>query len=424
MDFEDFGNRGQAISDFLGAGTFASPYHHECGKLEAERITIELGEVSLDDAALLQPADALEDGRGSEVDAPTDLSVGHARIGLQDPQNCDVGFVEGHTVRIRTGELLVPMKRLLRSIAPLYFVWRKVRLSRVGRSVAGAFGNRITTRRLERLESSASAADPSYAFEWPYARELLARTGLLGSHGTALDIAAGDGVTQSVVLPLYRDHGWSGIAIEQDATRFALLQHTYSKYPQVTLHRSLVTPQTIVGTLRALNAPLEPAFVNIDIDSFDLPVIDALLSAFRPCILDIEINEKIPPPVRFAVKFQTFEYDEGHRYGCSLCAATDIIISYGYRLAGVQYNNAFFVRDDVAERAGIANADPVEAYHFGYLTKPDRRRWFPWNDEMSGVLDLKPDEAVRWLADRFGNRVSYVLQTTPLKREQLHDDVV
>jgi hypothetical protein len=231
--------------------------------------------------------------------------------------------------------------------------WRRwLRLTRAGRALALARRSRLTPARLARHAHAASTPDPSHASEWTHLRTLLERLDLLDA-GFAVDLAAGDGVTSSCTLPLFRDHGWWGLAIEGDPTRFALLEHAYLGLARVTPRRAWVSPDGSARLLRELAVPRDFALLNIDIDSYDLDVAAAILAEFRPIVVDLEINEKIPPPVRFAVRYGThFRWDEGHCYGCSLAAACDVVGAMGYRLEGLEYNNAFFVREDVAARFG------------------------------------------------------------------------
>ncbi len=302
---------------------------------------------------------------------------------------------------------------------PVYSLWRRARLSRWGRALAGLRAGLITDRRLARHAQLATMVDdPSYASEWPYLRGLLTRLAMLDD-GFAVDIAAGDGVNSSTTLPLFRDHGWRGLAVECDPARFSLLRHAYRDFAGVATDPRRVTPDGVADLLRKHGVPLDFQLLNLDIDSFDLDVVAAILAAgFRPLVIDMEVNEKIPPPVRFAVRYSpTFEWDESHFYGCSLAGALDVLSTAGYRLEGLQYNNAFFVRDDVATRAGISGLSAEEAYRSGYAGRSDRRTLFPWNADMEDLLACDPCEAVTRIGRRFARRHGFLLQLEPLGAE-------
>lgn len=55
---------------------------------------IEHGDITLDEALALHALDALEDGRGAEIDLAGNLLDGETRVLLQAAQNLDVGFVQ------------------------------------------------------------------------------------------------------------------------------------------------------------------------------------------------------------------------------------------------------------------------------------------------------------------------------------------
>lgn len=309
------------------------------------------------------------------------------------------------------------MPTLLHRYPGVYRLWRALRLSRGGRALAGARGRRLTPARLARHAAATRTPDPSYAAEWTHLRAVVERIGAV-EPGFAVDLAAGDGVTSSCTLPLFRDRGWSGLAVECDPVRFALLAHAYRGFGRVRLARRRVTPGDAAAVLAEHGVPREFTVLNLDLDSYDLAVAEAILPVFRPLVVDLEINEKVPPPVRFAVRYTPdFRWDEGHCYGCSLAAAWDVLHTLGYRLEGVEYNNAFFVRADVAERRGIPEAAPETAYRKGYAERADRGRLFPWNRDMDDLLGCAPGEAVSRLERRFRLvRASYALQLEPLER--------
>jgi hypothetical protein len=180
-----------------------------------------------------------------------------------------------------------------------------------------------------------------------------------------------------------------------------------------------VTPDDVAGVLREHGVPPDFEVLNLDLDSFDLPVARALLEGFRPVVVDLEVNEKVPPPVRFAVRYSPgLAWDESHCYGCSLSAAHDVLRRAGYRLEGLEYNNAFFVRGDEAEAVGIEDLEPADAYRRGYAERADRRALFPWNADVDDLHAAEPEEVVRELRRRFRrSRARFALQTEPLGRD-------
>ena len=62
---------------------------------------------------------------------------------------------------------------------------------------------------------------------------------------------------------------------------------------------------------------------------------------FRPKVISMEINEKIPPPIYFAAKFNEndkWEKDD-HFYGCSITAAADLLIKNGENNENQKHNS-------------------------------------------------------------------------------------
>jgi hypothetical protein len=148
----------------------------------------------------------------------------------------------------------------------------------------------------------------------------------------------------------------------------------------------------LVGALlRAFDVSDDFAFLNLDIDSFELAVADAMIrEGYRPRVISMEINERIPPPVSsFAVSCDpAFVWGEDAFYGCSISAAVECLTSHDDRLIRVEYNNAVFVRHD--RLGGLRAADPAEAYRDRYAAPPDRPTLFPWQRDYADWLTLPP----------------------------------
>jgi hypothetical protein len=119
---------------------------------------------------------------------------------------------------------------------------------------------------------------------------------------TAVDIGAGDGRTGSNTLALFKS-GWRGVGVEWDARRFAKLAAVYERLPKVSACRLRVTPENVAALLEAYGIEREFGVLSVDIDSYDYWVLDAVLARYRPGIVVTEINEKIPPPIRFSVSY-------------------------------------------------------------------------------------------------------------------------
>ena len=242
----------------------------------------------------------------------------------------------------------------------------------------------------------AESVDGSYAGEFDHIDKLLGTLGIQG--GYVVDIAAADGFTQSSTLGLFKRPEWAGLAVEMDPKKFATLAFIYANFPRARLSRSRVTPLNIRSLLECFEVPKDFDLLNLDIDSYDLYVVESMLKAeFRPKIISMEINEKIPPPIFFTVDYDESHYWQmDHFFGCSILAAATIVKPFGYVLQNLVYNNAFFVRNDIAfNRISDMNVD--DAYINGYVNAPGRDALFPWNTDVNCLLEYSADQSFDFL---------------------------
>lgn len=216
-----------------------------------------------------------------------------------------------------------------------------------------------------------------------------------------MDIAASDGVDQSNTFTLYR-RGWTGLAVEADPARFRALAAVHARTTGIGLARTLVTPENVVALLQAHDIPREFGFLSFDIDGFDAFVLDALLDAFRPSLICAEINEKIPPPLRFTVLARPgYEYRGDHFFGQSIGELAHLAARHDYDLVQLHYNNAFLVPRERGLGGGLS---AEEAYRAGYAEQPDRRERFPYNADVEPLQTLAPEDAVAFVDRLFADR--------------------
>ena len=213
---------------------------------------------------------------------------------------------------------------------------------------------------------------------------------------TAVDIGAGDGVRGSNTYALFVK-GWRGVGFEGDERRARRLARAYKNFEGVAARHALVTPANVASLLKEHGVPREFGVLSLDIDSYDYWVLDAILKEFRPRIVVTEINEKIPPPVRFVVSYDPHFRLQHHFFGYSIASLEDLCARHGYALITLEYNNAFITPRELARDAA---RDAAPLYHAGYLERPDRRERFPDNHDMEALHSMTPEEAIRFL-DKF-----------------------
>lgn len=209
-----------------------------------------------------------------------------------------------------------------------------------------------------------------------------------------VDIAASDGITMSNTYFLYQ-LGWSGLAVEYDSKKFAYLAHHYSDFTNVNLSKSMVTPDNVIALLKAHSVPEKFGLLNLDIDGYDYFVLNAILTEFRPSIICTEINEKIPPPLKFTVKWHpTYVWANDHFYGQSICQLNLLCEKYNYSLVELHYNNAFLIPQEISPYPSLT---PEEAYTTGYLNRADRKQKFPWNSNVEEIHNLSAQETLNYV---------------------------
>lgn len=213
-----------------------------------------------------------------------------------------------------------------------------------------------------------------------------------------VDIAASDGIRMSNTYALYQA-GWGGLAVEYNAGRFSSLAAGYLELPGVNLARCMVTPENVVSLLAANQAPEQFDFLNLDIDGYDYFVLEKILEKYRPRLICTEINEKIPPPIKFTVKWDPgFAWVMDHFYGQSISQLHMLAAKFDYALVELHYNNAFLIP---VEYSPWTSLSAEEAYRIGYVEKPDRRKKFPWNEDMEGLLHMPPEEGLSFIKGCF-----------------------
>ena len=216
-----------------------------------------------------------------------------------------------------------------------------------------------------------------------------------------VDIGASDGVSSSSTLEFAKMPNWHGLSIEYDDNKFSKLQYVYRKYKNISLANKKVTPDSIVDILLDYEVPKNFSFLNIDIDSYDLEVSMSLFQlGYRPDIVSIEINEKIPPPIYFNVKYDQEHFWHGdHFFGCSLTAAVEEFSKFDYLLAEFRLNNAIFV--NLIKFPELTPKNASNAYEEGYKSIKNRKELFKYNHDVEILHELNNDEKIVFINNLF-----------------------
>ncbi len=229
--------------------------------------------------------------------------------------------------------------------------------------------------------------------------------------GYYVDIGASDGWSSSATFPFAKNNNFSGLSIELDDKKFKKMQFVYSKFVNAYISKSKVTPDNVNEVLDKFDVPQNFDILNLDIDSYDLFVIKKLLESYRPKIISMEINEKIPPPIYFTVTYDENHFWKGdHFFGCSLQAAYEELVEFDYKLHTVMYNNAIFIPKDI--NLNFQNLTVEEFYKDGYVNKPDRKEKFSYNSDVDVLLDMKQEDTIIFLNNFFKDyRGMFILES-------------
>jgi len=220
------------------------------------------------------------------------------------------------------------------------------------------------------------------------------------SNGYYVDIGASDGWSSSSTFTFAKSKNFSGLSIELDDKKFKKMQYIYKNFQNAHLSKTKVTPLNILDLLNEFDVPQNFDILNLDIDSYDLFVIKKLLESYRPKIISMEINEKIPPPIYFTVTYDENHFWKGdHFFGCSLQAAYEEVSKFDYNLYTVVYNNAIFIPKEM--NLEFQNLTVAKFYKDGYVNKSDRKEKFSYNSDVDVLLDMKQEDAIIFLNNFF-----------------------
>lgn len=133
------------------------------------------------------------------------------------------------------------------------------------------------------------------------------------------------------------DDGWNGIQVDANNEDNPIIRKLY------------VTPDNILPEMKKWNVPMYFDFLNIDIDSFDLDIMEKIVSVYRPAVICTEFNSAIDPSLSVKLKYEPgYIWDETSKYGYSFGAAIKFCNNHGYVIILNHIEqNLFLVRNDL-----------------------------------------------------------------------------
>lgn len=202
-----------------------------------------------------------------------------------------------------------------------------------------------------------------------------------------VDIGAGDGDTDSNTACLARS-GWRGLFAEMDPEKTPSLRINHGGTPGVHIFDGKVTPPIVASLLRAAAIPEDFAYLSLDIDGYDLDVLAAIIEGgFKPRVITVEINEVVPPPVIFSVKYsESYRYNLSYFFGASLQAFYNYLIPWGYRFIRLNYNNAYFAAEEICESRRWYGKETLSAWVNEYASFGEGHRRDVYRPELNAQL--------------------------------------
>jgi len=170
--------------------------------------------------------------------------------------------------------------------------------------------------------------------------------------GYCVDVGAHDGLYLSNTANLIKHHGWGGLLIECNPTRYAKLVENMQGVAEVVCSDTPVAlsgDNTLDALLDRAGAPARFELLSIDVDGIDYHLWDSL-DRHTPLVVIVEYNPSIPNHVRYVQP-----RDPGINHGNSLLSLIELGRARGYQPVYVTETNLIVVSDAVVGRLGITD---------------------------------------------------------------------
>lgn len=207
--------------------------------------------------------------------------------------------------------------------------------------------------------------------------EIFRRIGI--KNRICVEIGCGNGIENNTHYLILQ--GWRGIWVDGSSKNIQAVKKGAgipNGHADLALIEGFATPDSVnnlmqkgLDHLKVENMP-QVDFFSLDIDSYDLAVLEAL-DVIQPRVICAEYNAKFPPPLKLAVPYGKDKGWNGNDYmGASLAAIAEVLDEKGYDLVccNVSAANAFFVLR--SENEGRIPVYPIEElyqparYHLVY----------------------------------------------------------
>jgi hypothetical protein len=216
-----------------------------------------------------------------------------------------------------------------------------------------------------------------------------------------VDIGAGD-LRSFSNSRAFLDRGFKGICIEASAFTAAKALEEIRDYKlDVTYLKAPANPSNIVSLLDCLSTPIYYSLLSIDIDSFEPWLLRAILTKYRPAVVCVEFNNRIPLGIHYQLKYEPnlLTKDLTLFASMSLDTSNQLFADYDYVLLNVVMNNLIAVDRRYYQGNGPQISD---LWNRGYF-ETNWRQTMPWNRPFEQLYSMPTNEVVSFLISSTAN---------------------
>ena len=205
-----------------------------------------------------------------------------------------------------------------------------------------------------------------------------------------IDIGASTGVNSDPVFKFINDIKYKGLCIEGNSQSVNELKYK----THFNIYNGYVKPSNVLTIFENYKVPCDIDILKIDIDGYDLEVLRVILSKYKPRIIIAEINEKIPPPICFEVKYkEDYSWDYSHCFGFSVQSGAKVMNDNNYKIISLyEINNIVCINEELCKSFKIQHNNTDEyikiLYKKEYIDNLNRLYALPWNENVNYWLTI------------------------------------
>ena len=165
----------------------------------------------------------------------------------------------------------------------------------------------------------------------------------LGNHSdkSCVEFGSWDGMFNSNIFNLLKNHSFKGVCIESDSSKFEDLEKNMKNYQTICINKYVddIGPNSLDNILLDCKFNENFDLLSIDINGMDYYIIENL-QKFKPKIICVEYNPTIPPDIEFVQK-----RDFKVVHGSSSLAFYKMAKKKNYHLIASTTCNLIFIHD-------------------------------------------------------------------------------